>query len=309
MKSILRKARERGSKNLPASELATYFAYFRQLTSLKKPTDQSLFSRSTKVKAPSRRRCRVQPERVSVGVCTFERRDVRLSSLASDARPLHTGLATSMAQKAARRWSQHRPFGRSWAHRTRSSVICTDSMIGEAHMRRVCFGALAIAAFLGLSSFAAAETQVERGKYLVTLGGCSDCHTPGSFLGHPDMKRLLGGSDVGFAIPGLGVFPGRNLTPDKETGLGNWSTEQIVTAMTTGKRPDGRILAPIMPWRALSQLTPADAEAIAVYLKSIPAVNNLVPGPFGPNEKPSILVFTIVPGEVYASMPKPPPPK
>jgi len=156
---------------------------------------------------------------------------------------------------------------------------------------------------------AAAETQIERGKYLVTLGGCGDCHTPGNFLGHPDMKRLLAGSEVGFAIPGLGVFAGRNLTPDKETGLGNWSAAEIVTAMTTGKRPDGPILAPIMPWRDLAHLTATDAEAIAAYLKSIPAVSNIVPGPFGPDEKPSVLVFMIVPPDVYASMPKPQPPK
>lgn len=170
--------------------------------------------------------------------------------------------------------------------------------------------ALVTAAILSMPLPATADDpQIERGKYLVIVGGCSDCHTPGTFLGHPDMTRFLGGSDVGFAIPGLGVFVGPNLTPDKETGLGNWTNEQIVIAFTTGKRPDGRVLAPIMPWMALSQLTSSDAEAIAAYLKSIPAVKNPVHGPFGPDEKPSVLVFTIVPGDVYASMPKPPPPK
>ena len=158
-----------------------------------------------------------------------------------------------------------------------------------------------------LSAPAMAETPIERGKYLVTIGGCSDCHTPGTFLGKPDMARFLGGSDVGFAIPGLGVFPGRNLTPDKETGLGGWTDEQIVTAITSGLRPDGRALAPIMPWQALSQLTAEDKQAIVAYLRSIPPVKNAVAGPFGPNDKPSVLVFTIVPGEVYAGMPKPPP--
>jgi mono/diheme cytochrome c family protein len=166
--------------------------------------------------------------------------------------------------------------------------------------------ALAVAALSLIPWTASAETQVERGRYLVVVGGCSDCHTPGSFLGHPDTTRLLGGSDVGFAIPGVGVFVGRNLTPDPETGLGKWSAEDIVTAITTGKRPDGRILAPIMPWPALSQLTKTDAEAIAAYLKTLPAVSHKVPGPFGPGEKPTVLVFTIVPGDVYASMPKPP---
>lgn len=155
-------------------------------------------------------------------------------------------------------------------------------------------------------SAAFADPQVERGKYLVTIGGCGDCHTPGALLGKPDESRLLGGSDVGFAVPGLGVFVGRNLTPDKQTGLGEWTSEQIIAAITTGRRPDGRTLAPVMPWPALSHLTRADAEAIAAYLKSIPPVKNAVPGPFGPNDKPSVLVATIVPGVVYAGMPKPP---
>jgi mono/diheme cytochrome c family protein len=156
-----------------------------------------------------------------------------------------------------------------------------------------------------LTSAKAAQSQVERGKYLVTLGGCSDCHTPGTFLGHPDKSRYLGGSDVGFAIPGLGVFAGPNLTPDKETGIGGWTTQQIVTAITTGKRPDGRILAPIMPYEALSHLTRADALAIAAYLKSLKPVSNKVAGPFGPTEKPTIFVFDVIPGEVYSSLPKP----
>ena len=147
------------------------------------------------------------------------------------------------------------------------------------------------------------DAQVARGKYLVTLGGCSDCHTPGTFLGKPDMDKFLGGSDVGFAIPGLGVFPGRNLTPDKQTGLGGWTDEQIIKAMTTGVRPDGRTLAPIMPYMALSQLTPADAQAIVAYLRSLKAVNNAVPGPFGLQEKPGVLVMTIVPPDVFVGLP------
>jgi mono/diheme cytochrome c family protein len=169
--------------------------------------------------------------------------------------------------------------------------------------------AVALLASLGFATHpAGAETQLERGKYLVTIMGCTDCHTPGSFLGHPDMSRFLGGSDVGFAIPGLGVFPGRNLTPDPETGLGKWTTQQMVTAFTTGVRPDGRILAPIMPYEDFKTLTKGDALAIAAYLKSLKPVKNAVPGPFGPNETPTTFVMTVVPGAVYAGMPKPPPP-
>jgi mono/diheme cytochrome c family protein len=139
------------------------------------------------------------------------------------------------------------------------------------------------------------DARVKRGQYLVTFGGCNDCHTPGYFLGKPDTKRYLGGSDVGFYLPGLGTFYGRNLTPDKQTGLGNWSATQIVTALQTGKRPDGRVLAPVMPWRAFARLTKADAYAIAAYLKSLPPVDNQVPGPFGPTERPTSFALKVVP--------------
>jgi mono/diheme cytochrome c family protein len=134
-----------------------------------------------------------------------------------------------------------------------------------------------------------------RGKYLVTLGLCTDCHTPGYFFGKPDKTRFLGGSEVGFEIPELGVFHGPNLTPDAETGLGRWSTQQIVTALRTGTRPDGRVLAPIMPWQHFANLTDADANAIAAYLRTLPPVKNKVPGPFGASETPTSFVFKVVP--------------
>ena len=67
---------------------------------------------------------------------------------------------------------------------------------------------LAVALGVSLGSAHAASRQVERGKYLLDIIPCTDCHTPGTFLGHPDMTRYLGGSEVGFAVPGLGVFYG-----------------------------------------------------------------------------------------------------
>jgi mono/diheme cytochrome c family protein len=161
-------------------------------------------------------------------------------------------------------------------------------------------GATAAAvAVLGLisASSKAADPQIERGKYLVTFGGCNDCHTPGYFFGKPDMARFLGGSEVGFEMPGRGVFYGSNLTPDQETGLGKWSAEEIATAITKGQRPDGRELAPIMPWQALANLTREDVGAIVAFLKSLPPVKNKVPGPFGPTEKPTSFVMKIVPPE------------
>jgi mono/diheme cytochrome c family protein len=148
------------------------------------------------------------------------------------------------------------------------------------------------------------DAQVARGHYLVTIAGCSDCHTPGALLGSPDMKRYLGGSDVGFAIPGAGVFVGQNLTPDRETGLGKWTGGQIIAAFRTGKTPEGRELSPVMPYPALSHLTDADAQAIVAFLKSLPAVSNEVKN-FGPNDKVTISVSTVLPPDVYNALPAP----
>jgi mono/diheme cytochrome c family protein len=162
-------------------------------------------------------------------------------------------------------------------------------------MRRILAIVLALAPVVPAA--AADPAQVARGKYLVNISGCNDCHTPGYFLGKPDMARFLGGSEVGFEIPGLGVFHGPNLTPDKATGLGDWTDAQIVAALQTGVRPDGRVLAPIMPWHAFAELTKQDVSAIVAYLRSIPAVSNKVPGPFGPNDKPTSFVMKVVPPE------------
>lgn len=152
----------------------------------------------------------------------------------------------------------------------------------------------------------AADWQAERGKYLLSIIPCTDCHTPGTFLGKPDMSRYLGGSEVGFEVPGLGVFYGPNLTPDKETGLGSWTKEQIATATRTGKRPDGRILAPPMPIATFKNLTQADALAIAAYLKTLPPIKNKVPGPFGPTQTPTSFVYQVLPPDKYTPTPPPP---
>jgi len=154
---------------------------------------------------------------------------------------------------------------------------------------------IAALAFWPWEARGADKGQIERGRYLVTLGGCTDCHTPGHFLGKPDLTRELGGSEVGFEIPGLGVFYGPNLTPDRETGLGTWSGADIVKAVQTGVRPDGRGRVPIMPWPAFAKLTRSDAEAIVAYLKSLPPVTNKVPGPFGEGQTPTSFVMKVVP--------------
>ncbi len=155
--------------------------------------------------------------------------------------------------------------------------------------------AAAVAAGICASSLKAESDAVSRGKYLVSIAGCNDCHTPGYFFGKPDPARYLAGSEVGFALPELGVFHGPNLTPDKETGLGNWTDEEVLNALQKGIRPDGRGLVPTMPWRAFANLTHDDALAIVAFLRSLPPVKNKVPGPFGANEKPTSFVLKILP--------------
>ena len=165
-------------------------------------------------------------------------------------------------------------------------------------------GALLLFAFLTAAPAAFADDpQIERGKYLVQISGCSDCHTPGGMLGQPDMARYLGGSDVGFAIPGAGIYLGQNLTPDQETGIGAWSNEQIIAALRTGKRPDGRTLSEVMPYPSFAHLTDQEAQAIAAFLKSLPPIKNKVPGPFGPNDKATTFVSAVISAGQYNSLP------
>jgi mono/diheme cytochrome c family protein len=180
------------------------------------------------------------------------------------------------------------------ATRSRSATIVAYGL-GVAVLASAAVAGLVLAAVGNWRAEAAGREQVLRGKYLVTLGLCTDCHTPGYFFGKPDMTRYLGGSEVGFHIPELGVFHGPNLTPDNETGLGRWSEVDIVRAIQTGARPDGRVLAPIMPWHAFAEMTRQDAMAVAAFLKSLPPVSNKVPGPFGPAETPTSFVFKVTP--------------
>jgi hypothetical protein len=150
--------------------------------------------------------------------------------------------------------------------------------------------------------------QIERGKYLVAFGTCTDCHTPhkmGPKGPEPDMQRFLSGQperaklppppklpagpwvavtvgDTAWSGP-WGVSYSANLTPDRETGLGIWTEEMFLKAMRTGKHMgDGRQILPPMPWEGLAKLTDADLRAIYAYLRTIPPVRNHVPMPAPP---------------------------
>lgn len=154
--------------------------------------------------------------------------------------------------------------------------------------------AVAIAMAAGLAAAdARGETPVERGKYLAAIMDCTGCHTTGALAGQPDPAMFLAGSTIGFQIPGFGIFYPPNLTPDVETGLGAWSEQQIIDAVRMGVRPDGRGLAPVMPWPSYAALTDSDAQALAAYLKSLPATAHAAPPLTGPDEKAPAPYLTV----------------
>ncbi|MBI4183048.1 MAG: cytochrome c [Proteobacteria bacterium] len=114
-----------------------------------------------------------------------------------------------------------------------------------------------------------------RGAYLVqALGHCGECHTPRDLLGGPKREMVLAGTSAG---PEGGKVP--NITPDEETGIGKWSEGDIVSLLEIGMTPDGDVVGDTMGEvvrHATGKLPKEDLKAIAIYLKSIPAVRNRV---------------------------------
>jgi mono/diheme cytochrome c family protein len=139
-----------------------------------------------------------------------------------------------------------------------------------------------------------APGDAARGKYLVSIMDCSGCHTPGALGGKPDFARTLGGSSIGFRIPGAGVVYPPNLTPDPEAGLGRWTDAQIIRAVKFGERPDGRRLIPIMPWPSYSALTDADAAALVAYLRALPPVRQRAPANAAEGQRPPAPYLDVV---------------
>lgn len=151
--------------------------------------------------------------------------------------------------------------------------------------------------------------KLARGKYLVTVAGCNDCHTPfklGADGPEPDMSRMLSGHPENMALPPApklpdgpwlisvaatntawsgpwGVSYTANLTPDRDTGLGKWTQRTFTDAIRTGRHMGrGRPILPPMPVAMYKHFTDPDLEAIFAYLQSIPAVKNRVPEPLPP---------------------------
>ena len=131
----------------------------------------------------------------------------------------------------------------------------------------------------------ASESLVARGQYLVTIMDCGGCHTPGALAGKPDANRKLAGSMIGFAFPGGVIYP-PNLSSDPETGLGKWSDAEITRALRQGQSRDGRALVPIMPWPSYAILAEADTRAIVAYLRTVPPVQQAIPRPVPPGQRP-----------------------
>ena len=105
---------------------------------------------------------------------------------------------------------------------------------------------------------------VARGAYLAQAGNCMTCHTTRGG------QQYAGG--LGVATP-FGVVFTSNLTPDKNTGIGSWSSADFWRAMHNGRSKDGRLLYPAFPYTSYTQVTREDSDAIFAYLHSLPAVS------------------------------------
>jgi mono/diheme cytochrome c family protein len=136
--------------------------------------------------------------------------------------------------------------------------------------------ALVTVAFLTLGSAnAAAETPLERGRYLMHgIVACGNCHTPVGPNG-PQLDRELAGG-LEFKEAPFTAYAS-NITPDPETGIGRWTDEQIIVAIRDGKRPDGSLIGPPMPISFYRGISDSDARALVAYMRSVKPVRNVVP--------------------------------
>jgi mono/diheme cytochrome c family protein len=128
-----------------------------------------------------------------------------------------------------------------------------------------------------VTSSAMAQSAVERGGYLVnTIMTCANCHSPKGPPAAVAGKDYSGG--LRFDEPPFDVTA-PNITPDKETGIGNWTDAQIKTMLLTGKNPHGIQEAEVMPTAFYPILTPGDLDGIVAYLRSLTPVKNKVADP------------------------------
>jgi mono/diheme cytochrome c family protein len=116
----------------------------------------------------------------------------------------------------------------------------------------------------GVPATLAKADLIERGAYLAKAADCMVCHTT------RDGQEYAGG--LAFKLP-FGTLYSTNITPDKETGIGNYSDQDFLNAIHRGIREDGARLYPAMPFTSYTYMTDADALAIKAYLFSLPPVH------------------------------------
>jgi mono/diheme cytochrome c family protein len=130
--------------------------------------------------------------------------------------------------------------------------------------------AAAAALFLSGAGSAADDARIEQGRYLVFAGGCITCHTEDSDGASP----LSGGRALESPF---GTFYTPNITPDLETGIGNWSDDDFVRALQEGTGPDGDAYFPAFPYTSYTGMSRDDILAIKAYLFSLDPVSRQVP--------------------------------
>lgn len=122
-----------------------------------------------------------------------------------------------------------------------------------------------------LASFpAAADDRTSRGRYLAILGDCAGCHTKADALSPP----YSGGLPF---VAAFGTIYSSNITPDKETGIGNWTPAQFYKALHTGIAADGHHLYPAFPFPYFTHVTRADSDALYAYLRTVKPVHAVPP--------------------------------
>jgi mono/diheme cytochrome c family protein len=156
---------------------------------------------------------------------------------------------------------------------------------GASTLRAVRRAALALAWLVPVAATAQAPAPpLERGRYLVeSILACGNCHTPKSASGEPIASRNLSGGGLTFNVPPFSG-PASNITPDRDSGIGTWSDEDIKRAIVAGKRPNhGRLanteLAVVMATPFFAALTPADLDAVVTYLRAVPPIRNVTAAP------------------------------
>lgn len=136
--------------------------------------------------------------------------------------------------------------------------------------------ALALTCALAAPAFAQTDPAlVARGQALVEgIVACGNCHTPKGPQGDLPGRHLAGGLTI--EEPGAFRAVASNITPDPETGIGRWTDAQLLAAIREGRRPDGSLIGPPMPFAFYRNISDADARAIVAYLRSVPPVRNAV---------------------------------